>query len=79
MTLNPSAFGFLRIAVASPELKVGDITFNTKKICQAIDRAREQDCFFIIFPELCVTAYSCADLFMQNLLLAETRKAILEI
>ena len=79
MTFNPSAFGFLRMAVASPELKVGDIAFNAEKICRAIDNATEQGCFFIVFPELCVTAYTCADLFMQNLLLVQTRKAILEI
>jgi len=79
MTFNPSAYGFLRLAVASPELKVGDIAFNTEKICRTIDQAAEQGCFFIVFPELCVTAYTCADLFMQNLLLVQARKAIQKI
>ncbi len=79
MSFKPSSFGFLRMGVASPELKVGDITFNKEKICRAIDQAAAQNCFFIVFPELCVTAYTCADLFMQDLLLSQTRKAILEI
>ena len=79
MIFKPSSYGFLRLAVASPELKVGDIAFNTEKICRAIDRSTEQGCFFIVFPELCVTAYTCADLFMQNLLLVQARNAILKI
>jgi NAD+ synthase (glutamine-hydrolysing) len=79
MSFKPSPFGFLRMAVASPELQVGDVAFNTDKIRQAIDQAVEQDCFFIVFPELCVTAYTCADLFMQNLLLVQARNAIMEI
>ena len=79
MAFKPSSFGFLRIGVASPELKVGDIAFNTEIICRTIDEAVDQNCFFIVFPELCVTAYTCADLFMQNLLLVQARNAILEI
>ncbi|NLC70559.1 MAG: NAD(+) synthase, partial [Desulfuromonadaceae bacterium] len=76
MPFNPSAYGFLRTGVASPELRVGDIDFNCAAICRAIDEAAGQGCFFLVFPELCVTSYSCADLFLQKILLDRAREGV---
>ena len=68
--------GFLRTAVISPELRVADVAFNTQAILVALDRAAAQGCQVVVFPELCVTGYSCGDLFYQALLLQETRTAL---
>ena len=67
-------FGFIRVAAAIPELKVADCGFNTKKIEQLVKQASDREVQVICFPELCITGYTCADLFNQRLLLelAET-------
>ncbi len=74
-----SSFGYLRVGVISPELQVADIAFNCGRIRDAIRDARAYDCRFLVFPELCVSAYSCGDLFFQSLLIDRTRQALLEL
>lgn len=77
MTDMLSTFGFLRLGVVTPELKVGDVRFNAERIISAIDQAAAQGCRFLVFPELCVTGYTCGDLFFQSLLVEEARQALL--
>ncbi len=79
MSRNLSSFGFMRIAAVTPEHKVAAIDFNTEQILSSIDKAVEQKCRIILFPELCVTGYTCADLFYQGILLDNTRTAINKI
>jgi NAD+ synthase (glutamine-hydrolysing) len=69
-------YSFVRVAVVSPEMKVADIDFNTKKIIEAIDKAINNKANFIVFPELSITGYTCADLFFQENLLNKTHDAI---
>jgi NAD+ synthase (glutamine-hydrolysing) len=76
MSFLPSAYGFLRTGVASPEVRVGDVDFNCAAVCRAVDAAAAQNCFFLVCPELCVTAYTCADLFLQKLLLDRARQGV---
>jgi NAD+ synthase (glutamine-hydrolysing) len=68
---SPDSLGFVRLAVVSPELRVADVAFNTEKIVEAMSVAAERGVRLALFPELCVTAYSCGDLFFQPLLLAQ--------
>jgi len=72
-------FGFVRIAAAVPELKVSDILFNTEKIIELIHVAEENRAQVVCFPELCITGYTCADLFFQQQLQEEVLKALSEI
>lgn len=74
--MNPFDLGFVRAAVVSPELRVADVDFNVAAMEQAMHRAREAGASLILFPELGVTGYSCADLFYQSLLLAKARAAL---
>ncbi|AKN33557.1 NAD synthetase [Clostridium carboxidivorans P7] len=62
---------FIRVAAASPITNVADIKFNLKNIVNCIDNAIEQGSKLVVFPELCITSYTCADLFWQQLLLNE--------
>jgi len=62
-------FGFVRLGVASPELRVADVRFNAEQICALAETAAKQGCQVLLFPELCLTGYSCADLFYQQSLL----------
>ena len=71
--------GFVKVAAVTPDLRVADVAYNTDKICEAIDTAQEKGAKLVVFPELCVTGYTCSDLFLQDVLLEESRKAILKI
>jgi NAD+ synthase (glutamine-hydrolysing) len=71
-----SAYGLLRLGVASPELRVADVEFNCARIAQCMAQAAAAGCRLLVFPELAVTGYSCGDLFFQPLLLEAARKAL---
>lgn len=62
-------YGFFRAAAASVELKVADPEFNSKKIIAAAKEADKNGARLVVFPELCVTGYTCGDLFLQESLL----------
>lgn len=64
-------------AAAVPKLKVGDIQYNTEQIIKMIGNLT--DCGVIVFPELSVTGYTCADLFLSDLLLEKAETALLKI
>ena len=66
-------FGFLRVAAASPRLRVADCDYNIREIKSVIERASQEKVQIVCFPELSITAYSCGDLFFQEAL---QRKAV---
>ncbi|OJV86043.1 MAG: NAD(+) synthase [Bacteroidia bacterium 44-10] len=66
--MNINDHGFLRVAAASPKLKVADCDYNTEEIKRVIEQAQREDVQILCFPELCLTAYSCGDLFFQKAL-----------
>ena len=59
-------YGFFRVAAAVPILKVGDVAYNTGEVLYLLERAHEEDVALLVFPELCLTGYTCADLFLQK-------------
>ena len=65
------------VAAAVPRLRVGDVGFNTKQITEIIGRL--PDCGLVVFPELSVTGYTCADLFQSELLLQKAQEALFQI
>ena len=67
----------IQVAAAVPDLKVADVKYNTEKITGMIRDL--PDCGLIVFPELSVTGYTCADLFLSELLLQGAVSAIIEI
>ena len=72
-------YGFARVAAASPELRVADCSFNTEKVIELIRAAAKQSVEFLVFPELCLTGYSCGDLFRQDALLEGAKRALLTV
>ena len=70
------SFGFLRVSAVSPELRVADVAFNTQVITDAMQQVASQGGQLAVFPELCITGYSCADLFYQALLRDKARQAL---
>ena len=71
--------GFIKTATVSPELRVADTVYNAEKIIEAIRLANEENVSLLVFPELCVTGYTCGDLFGQRTLLEAAKKAVLKI
>jgi NAD+ synthase (glutamine-hydrolysing) len=61
--------GFIRVAAAVPELRVGACGYNSGKIAEMIRDAEDAGVEIVLFPELSITAYTCADLFQQDRLL----------
>jgi NAD+ synthase (glutamine-hydrolysing) len=61
-------YGFLRVAAASPPLRVADCEFNTAQILRLMQQAEREGVAVLVFPELCLTGYTCADLFQQTAL-----------
>ncbi len=62
--------GYVRVGGAVPELKVADCRYNTERIIDLMEEAVKQECYLTVFPELCITGYTCGDLFQQSLLLS---------
>ena len=72
-------FGFYRFACVSPVLKVADTAYNTEEIVRSAKIAASNGAAFVVFPELCITGYTCSDLFHQELLLQNSSRALLKI
>ncbi len=72
-------YGFLRVALASPSLKVADTLYNTKEIISVLKEADKKDVRLLVFPELTITGYTCQDLFLQDSILKASVKALEEI
>ena len=72
-------YGFVKVASAIPAVKVADCKFNAQQIDAQIAIADGKGVQIIVFPELCITGYSCADLFGQTLLLEESEIALMQI
>ena len=65
--------GFVKVATITPKCKVADTTYNGEQIRSWMKEAAKAGAMVTVFPELCITGYSCADLFLQRLLLKEAR------
>lgn len=69
-------FGFFRVAAASPSVKPSDVAYNLEQIAIMTDKADADGVSLLVFPELSVTGYTCADLFGQELLLRAAEQAV---
>ncbi len=68
--------GFIKVAAATPKIRVADVAYNTENICRLIDKTTEAGAKVVVFPELCITGYTCGDLFTQEILLKEAKEAL---
>jgi NAD+ synthase (glutamine-hydrolysing) len=70
-------YGFVRVASAIPSLRVADCRFNAGEILTMMQKAEQEKVQIVCFPELCITGYTCADLFFQHQLLKDAEKALM--
>ncbi len=71
--------GFIKAAAVTPKIKVADPHYNAREIGKGIEEAVGRGARLIVFPELCLTGYTCGDLFLQELLLTQTMDALSEV
>ncbi len=71
--------GFIKVAVATPEVKVADCEWNARQTIKLIEEAEEQGVKVLVFPELGITGYTCGDLVFQDTLLENAKKKMWEI
>ena len=71
--------GFIKVAAITPDVKVGDIEFNTKSIITNILTASKKGVDIAVLPELAITGYTCGDLFNQRLLIKSSLNSIANI
>ena len=71
--------GFIKVAAATPDIRVADVAFNKEQIIRLIDETLKEGAKIVVFPELCITGYTCSDLFTQDVLLTQAKEALLEI
>ena len=71
--------GLIRVMTASPSIRVADCHFNAGNIIEIARKAETQDVQLLVTPELGITGYTCADLFLQTKLLEEATNALLHI
>lgn len=71
--------GFLRVAAVAPEHRVADVDFNVECIIESMRNLENEGVDIAVFPELCVTGYTCADLFHNATLLHAAEKGLKQI
>jgi len=70
-------YGFIKVAAAVPAVKVGDVVYNVQQIESLIAQAEGRGVEVMVFPELCLTGYTCQDLFREQLLLDKAEEGLL--
>ncbi len=78
-SIDLASYGMLRLGVATPELRVADVDFNLEVIRQLSRQASQQQCRLLLFPELCLSGYTCGDLFFQQPLQRKVEQALIEL
>ena len=72
-------YGFVKVAAAVPAVKVADVDYNIQQIESIIAQAEGRGVEVIVFPELCITGYTCQDLFKEQLLLDRSESGIITL
>ncbi len=71
--------GFLKVCAATSDVQVANPKFNTDQIIKIVKEKDKEGVKLIVFPELCITAYTCSDLFLQDVLLEEGKAQLIRL
>ncbi len=71
--------GYIKAAAVIPDIVVADTETNEARICKGIREAEQNGAKIIVLPELCITGYTCGDLFLQDALLCAAKRALINI
>ena len=70
---------FLKVAAATPDIRVADPDYNTEQIIECMQKANTEHAKLLVLPELCLTGYTCGDLFLQRPLLKKAEQGLIQI
>ena len=71
--------GFIKVATATPEIRIADCEYNADQIIKLIKEGKEKRVKIMVFPELCITGYTCGDLFLHETLLESAKEQLQNI
>lgn len=71
--------GFIKVAAATPSIKVADCAYNADRILSLVKEAHEEGVHLLVLPELCITGYTCGDLFFQQALIESARECAIKV
>ncbi|MBO5096998.1 MAG: NAD(+) synthase [Agathobacter sp.] len=71
--------GFVKVAAVTPKIKVADTTYNGELIRGLMKETADAGAKVVVFPELCITGYTCGDLFLQDRLIVSAKKELMSI
>lgn len=71
--------GFVKVAAVTPKIKVADTKYNAELILDMMKESTCQGAKIVVFPELCLTGYTCQDLFLQERLLQGAKDALMKL
>ena len=77
--MNINKYGFVRVAAATPKLKVADCDYNVSQIKNVINTAVSKKVQLLCFPELSITGYTCGDLFFQTVLQRKAMESLMDL
>ncbi len=68
--------GFIKVGAATPEIRVADTEFNALSIINCVKAAAKEEIKLLTLPELCLTGYTCGDLFVQRTLIDSAKSQL---
>ena len=71
--------GFIKVAAVTPKIRVADTTYNGELIRKLMEETVEKGAKVVVFPELCITGYTCGDLFWQDKLIKSAEEELIKI
>lgn len=71
--------GFIKVAAVTPQVRVADVAYHVQQIKEAMEQSAKAGVMITVFPELCLTGYSCHDLFYQRTLLQQAKSELLSL
>ena len=77
--MKKEEIGFVRVASAIPVVEIANPKVNADRIIALIEQAARENVKIVCFPELCLTGYTCADLFYQRTLIEETKRELCRV
>lgn len=71
--------GFVKVAAVTPKIRVADTVYNGQQIIKLMEECAKEGAVITVFPELCITGYTCQDLFLQEKLLSGAKETLMQL
>lgn len=72
-------YGYVKVAAVTPKIEVANCEYNAKQVIKLIDQAAKEKVKVLVFPELCLTGYTCADLLLDDALIKSAEEKLIKI